>query len=199
MPLYATFTFSETGKNASTDYRKCEIHHFRLLCSFPRFGNGEKCVYKTAPKLRGYHYGSSSQAINSWLIINTIHNRDAVPSQWPSLEEGGRVWGTGEDDEGGQGEVRCLHSDRRRSTHLVPLLPAAPGNDFMDHCKYSSLLSNIKPTRLFFNWADRQALHMRIDWKQFYSQTLLDPYPSRYPGLVSMRPMPFGIPGYAKN
>ena len=40
---------------------------------------------------------------------------------------------------------------------------------------------------------------MRIDWKQFYSQTLLDPYPSRYPGLVSMRPMPFGIPGYAKN
>ena len=133
MPLYATFTFSETGKNASTDYRKCEIHHFRLLCSFPRFGNGEKCVYKTAPKLRGYHYGSSSQAINSWLIINTIHNRDAVPSQWPSLEEGGRVWGTGEDDEGGQGEVRCLHSDRRRSTHLVPLLPAAPGNDFMDY------------------------------------------------------------------
>ena len=80
----------------------------------------------------------------------------------------------------------------------MPLLPAAPGNDFMDHCKYSSLLSNIKPTRLFFNWADRQALHMRIDWKQFYSQTLLDPYPSRYPGLVSMRSMPFGIPGYAK-
>ena len=144
------------------------------LCNFPCLGNGEKCVYKPAPKLREYHYGSSSQAINSWLIINTIHHRDAVPPQWPSPEEGGGVWCSGEDDEGGQGEVCGLHGHRGPSTQFVPLLPAAPGNDFMDHCKYSSLLSNIKPTRLFFNWADRQALHMRIDWKQFYSLILLD-------------------------
>ena len=165
---------------------------------FSLFWKWWKMRIKASSKLEEYHYGSSSQAINSWLIINTIHHRDAVPPQWPSPEEGGGVWCSREDDEGGQGEVGGLHGHRGPSTQFVPLLPAAPGNDFMDHCKYSSLLSNIKPTRLFFNWAHWQTLHMRIDWKQFYSQTLLDPYPSRYPGLVSMRSIPFRIPGYAK-